>query len=211
MNQFLCLLIGYLFGNILTAEIVARKYAGKSAFAIGTSHNPGMANIMAHVGFVPGLLVLAGDLAKVAAADLVCWFFFSGTLGRSALIFAGTGATIGHDFPFWHHFRGGKGVASSCLAIFLYAPLAGVLANIAGMLAVFATQYLCVGGVVIPLVFTILSAFFCGRTAVACGILLTALAFLKHGPALLQAFRGTGEKTNVPGAIRKLLSSRDKK
>lgn len=59
MFRLISLLIGYAFGNILTAEIIARKYVHKSAFEIG-SGNPGMANIMAQCGFKPGIFVLCG-------------------------------------------------------------------------------------------------------------------------------------------------------
>ena len=54
--------IGYLFGCILTAEIVAHKITGGSASKLGDTGNPGMANIMASLGFVPGIITLAGDL-----------------------------------------------------------------------------------------------------------------------------------------------------
>ena len=63
----LCLLAGYLFGGFLTAEVVARCTAGVSARDIGTG-NPGMANIATHLGKKAGLLVLAGDVLKTAAA-----------------------------------------------------------------------------------------------------------------------------------------------
>ena len=68
----LCLAAGYLFGCFLTAEVVARCTAGESAREIG-SGNPGMANIMTHLGKRAGLLVLAGDVLKTAAACWFCW------------------------------------------------------------------------------------------------------------------------------------------
>ena len=68
----LCLAAGYLFGCFLTAEVVARCTAGESARQIG-SGNPGMANIMTHLGKRAGLLELAGDVLKTAAACWFCW------------------------------------------------------------------------------------------------------------------------------------------
>ena len=58
--RIMSLLIGYLFGCVLTAEIVARRLTGKSRSRLGTTSNPGMANVMANLGFVPGIIVLAG-------------------------------------------------------------------------------------------------------------------------------------------------------
>ena len=80
----LCLLAGYLFGGFLTAEVVARCTAGVSARDIGTG-NPGMANIATHLGKKAGLLVLAGDVIKTAAA---CWFChqLAPELGPTALL-----------------------------------------------------------------------------------------------------------------------------
>ena len=72
-GRLISLLIGYVIGSFLTAEAVARKYARKSAADLGETGNPGMANIMASLGFVPGILTLAGDLGKVIAAALISW------------------------------------------------------------------------------------------------------------------------------------------
>lgn len=88
----LCLLAGYLFGGFLTAEVVARCTAGVSARDIGTG-NPGMANIATHLGKKAGLLVLAGDVIKTAAA---CWFChqLAPELGPTALLYGGLGAVL---------------------------------------------------------------------------------------------------------------------
>ena len=102
--RVLCLGAGYLFGCFLTAEIVARCTAGCSAREIGTG-NPGMANILTHLGKPAGFLVLAGDVLKTAAA---CWFCWQAApeLGHTALLYGGLGAVLGHNWPFWNKFRG---------------------------------------------------------------------------------------------------------
>lgn len=68
MQILFILIIGYGLGNILTGDIVSRIYTKKSAFELGTSHNPGMANITAHIGIIPGILVLLGDILKTVIA-----------------------------------------------------------------------------------------------------------------------------------------------
>lgn len=201
-ERILSALIGYFFGTILTAEIVARRYAGKSAAELGDTGNPGMANIMASLGFVPGILTLAGDLGKCAAAAVLSHLLFP-SCGRIILLYAGAGCTIGHDFPFWRRFRGGKGVATSSMAICLYAFLPGLCANLIGMLVVFATKYLCIGGPAIPLSFCVwmLARKDAEAAWIAAG--LTILAILMHGSSALGIRERKTKKTDVIGALRK--------
>lgn len=82
-----CILTGYLCGCFLTAEAVSRHAAGKSASRLGTG-NPGMANIMAQLGFKWGLLVLAGDLLKTLFPCMLCRFLLFPRLGRNAVLYA---------------------------------------------------------------------------------------------------------------------------
>ena len=209
MERLLSLLIGYLLGNILTGEIVARIVAKKSASEIGTTGNPGMANIMAHLGFKPGIAVLAGDLLKVIAAvvlsRIVCGKLLAVSTAGLATLYAGFGCTLGHDFPFWRRLQGGKGVAASSLAFFLYMPLGGLIANVLGMLTVFATQYLSVGAMVIPAAFT-LACFIAGDTeAAGIGVFYTVIALSRNLSHLILIPSGQCEKVDVLGAIRKKL------
>ena len=68
VSRMISILIGYFCGCILTAEIVAKKYAHTGAADLGDTGNPGMANIMASLGFVPGIITLAGDIGKCILA-----------------------------------------------------------------------------------------------------------------------------------------------
>lgn len=117
------IVLGYALGNFLTAFLVTRIVAHKSPTEIG-SHNPGMANVMAQLGFVPGVAVLAGDLAKTILAVVLANLFFP-QIGHFATLYAAVGATLGHNFPLWQHFRGGKGVAVTVVLVILYNPFWG--------------------------------------------------------------------------------------
>ena len=123
LQRLLCLLLGYLCGCFLTAELVARARTGKSAAALGTG-NPGMANLAHELGKGWGAVVLAGDIAKTALAFGLCRALFPALGGLSGL-WAGLGAVLGHNFPLWRGFRGGKGVAVTCAALILFSPLWG--------------------------------------------------------------------------------------
>ena len=123
LQRLLCLLLGYLCGCFLTAELVARARTGKSAAALGTG-NPGMANLAHELGKGWGAVVLAGDIAKTALAFGLCRALFPALGGLSGL-WAGLGAVLGHNFPLWRGFRGGKGVAVTCAALILFSPPMG--------------------------------------------------------------------------------------
>ena len=205
--RIISMMIGYACGCVLTAEIVTRRLTGKPCSELGTTGNPGMANVMAHLGFVPGIIVLAGDLAKTVVAVVVSIIIFHSE-GHIIVFYAALGTTLGHNYPVWQRFHGGKGVATSCAGYFLYMPLQGLLSMIAGMLVVFATQYLGLGAVVIAFCY-IPFAFVCGGTeAGAIAVILAVLMMLKHFPAVRDIFTGKAEKVNVLGAIREKLQKR---
>ena len=95
LTRIVSLLIGYGLGCVLTAEIVAQKYARKSSSDIGTTGNPGMANIMAHLGFRPGIIVLLGDVGKTMLAMLISWIIFMDESGKTAILYAGLAKELG--------------------------------------------------------------------------------------------------------------------
>lgn len=146
--KWICLLIGYACGMFLTADLISYHYTGHSAATLGTSHNPGMANVMRTLGFKPGILVLIGDLLKCALAYWICWRLYPNSL---SILYAGLGAVLGHDFPFWRHFHGGKGVACTCALLVVYAPFWGTIALLVGGLVVAVSKKLWLGGILMPI------------------------------------------------------------
>lgn len=99
---------GYLLGTIPSADLVARAFAGADPRSSG-SGNPGAANVASVIGPAAGLLVLAADISKGAAAGRIGGRL-AGSIGADV---ASTAAVIGHCYPVWTGFRGGKGVATS--------------------------------------------------------------------------------------------------
>lgn len=189
IQRVLCLLLGYLCGNFLTAEAVARLRTGRSARDLG-SGNPGMANIAGSLGVRWGAVVLAGDIAKTALACLLCRNALFPALGALAALYAGLGAALGHNFPAWKGFRGGKGVAVTCTFLVLAAPLWGVVSGLAGLVLVLWTGYLPLGAAVIPAVF-ILPAFLTqGPEAGVLAALAALLMLTRHIHGLKRIARG---------------------
>jgi glycerol-3-phosphate acyltransferase PlsY len=114
--------IGYLLGTIATADLVSRRIAGLDLRHNG-SGNPGAANALQVLGARAGLAVMVGDIGKAAVAS-VAGAAVAGPVGAHA---AGSAAVVGHCWPVWNGFRGGKGVAASvgqCLVTFpAYFPI----------------------------------------------------------------------------------------
>jgi glycerol-3-phosphate acyltransferase PlsY len=111
---------GYFLGSIDFGVILPRL-RGVDIYAEG-SGNPGATNVLRSMGRRMAALVMAGDLLKGLAAaaigDLV--------VGEAAGFAAGFAAVVGHCFPVWHRFRGGKGVAAAGGAVLWLEPLSGL-------------------------------------------------------------------------------------
>ena len=189
----ICTVIGYLCGCFLTAELAARLAEGKSTSEIG-SGNPGMANIMANLGKKAGFFVLAGDVGKTLIAFGVSWLLAGGLLGRETFLWAGLGVVLGHNFPFWKKFRGGKGVAVTCTWLIFFMPVWGTVSCLAGGAVVLATGYLPLGAVLIPLLGTCFAFFSQGIMAGIFFLLSFLLMLSRHYRGLLRIVRGTEER-----------------
>jgi len=117
------LLCGYLLGSI-SAAIVACRALGRADPRSSGSRNPGATNVLRVAGRDAALLTLVGDMLKGIVAVVV-----ARALGMDPLVWAlaGAGAFIGHIYPVFFAFRGGKGVATALGALLAATPMAGVL------------------------------------------------------------------------------------
>ena len=107
MEYIIGVLIGYFFGSINMANIFSKK-RGIDIKKVG-SNNAGASNVFISVGKIYGIIVGAFDIFKSFAAALIVYLIFSQNF--TAGVIAGTMAIIGHIFPFWMKFNGGKGLA----------------------------------------------------------------------------------------------------
>ena len=102
--------LGYLFGTLPSADVATRlATAGRVDLRRDGSGNPGATNAIAVLGKRWGYAVLVADIAKGAAACV----YGRAVAGDTGAHVAGTAAVVGHCFPVWNGFRGGKGVACS--------------------------------------------------------------------------------------------------
>lgn len=112
----ICLAGGYCFGLFESAFIIGR-ILGKDIRKEG-SGNLGATNMMRSVGLIPGIITFVLDLAKVFIAIALARFIVLNVLAldidyRALCLYTGLGVVLGHDFPFYLKFKGGKGVAAT--------------------------------------------------------------------------------------------------
>lgn len=120
----LAVLAGYLLGSFPTAAIASRLVKRKDISAIGEG-NMGALNTARGVGFIPGLLVFLVDALKGAGAVMLAERL---DVPRLVVFAAGFAAVVGHTWPVFHRFRGGRGGATGYGVLAGLAPLPGVIA-----------------------------------------------------------------------------------
>ncbi len=204
-----CLLLGYVFGMFLTAYIVVKKRYHVSIFDVG-SKNPGMANVAIEYGMKSGWLVLIGDGIKVIIPTIIARFLFPEDPYMLTTLWVGLGATLGHNYPIWNKFKGGEGVMTTCMAIFLSSPGWGLLAVVLGGIFVIITQYLNPAAVVICVFYNIFMYFIGTTEEFVITLIYTAMMIIANWHALAKLFTDEreGEKVDVGGAIVRSLKQK---
>ena len=118
----ICLVIGYVFGLLQTAFIIGKfKHIDIRDYGSG---NSGTTNAMRTMGKKVGIITFFGDALKAVAAIIVTKLLFQDSHPDFVFIIAlvtGFGVILGHNFPFYMNFRGGKGVATMAGVIFALA------------------------------------------------------------------------------------------
>lgn len=194
--RFACLLVGYLCGCVLTAEIVARLAANRSIFELGDG-NPGMANVGHELGTPAALVCLAGDILKTLLPVLVMSRLF-GSLGWAvATGWTGLGATLGHIFPLWHQFHGGKGVTTIASTIILMNPIWGIITGVVAVATIIVSGYLSVGAVVGMAFYTVVTWLVLPADCAFIALVFTLMQVFTHWSKLRGIPAGTTRRASL--------------
>jgi glycerol-3-phosphate acyltransferase PlsY len=147
MSHAVPIVVGYLFGSIPFAWLVSRGLAGVDVRRAG-SGNVGTANVLRTSGVAAALLVMLLDVAKGAGSVLLAdrW-----SAAASAPAAAGVAAIVGHVYPVWLRFRGGKGVATACGVFAVLTPWAVLAASALFVATVWATRFVSLASLVAAL------------------------------------------------------------
>jgi glycerol-3-phosphate acyltransferase PlsY len=133
------LLASYLIGSVDFAVVVGRMH-GLDIHEVG-SGNPGASNVMRTLGRGPAVMVFIGDAIKGVIAAAIGTFLVGDGSGITAWTFAaGLAAVVGHCYPIYHRFRGGKGVATGGGVLFFALPLVGLMLTVIWAVVAKATR-----------------------------------------------------------------------
>lgn len=203
MVRVVCLIIGYFLGCIQTAYIVG-KLMGHIDIRDYGSGNAGTTNVTRVLGFKPGIIVFIADILKAIAAFIICSLIFKGGgtffSGTSLVpgMYAGLGVIIGHNFPFYLKFKGGKGIASTIGLIICIDLKVALITYTIGFLIVVVTRYISLSSLTMTLLATILMIIFKFEIEAICIMaLLTLMAYYRHIPNIKRLIKGEENKFSI--------------
>ncbi|HZK58154.1 MAG TPA: glycerol-3-phosphate 1-O-acyltransferase PlsY [Clostridia bacterium] len=194
-KNLLLILISYLIGSLSTSYLIAKFFARIDIREHG-SGNPGSANILRTLGTKAAILTFLGDLFKGAIT-----VYLGNMLGGTIMaLLCGIAVVIGHNWPIFLEFKGGKGIATTIGVIILVKPLVALVCISIGVAILFKFKYVSlasiVGIIILPFVIVIY-----GFNYFLFGLILALLAIYRHRENIKRLLEGNerkiGEKSGV--------------
>lgn len=210
MERLICVMIGYVFGLLQTGYLYGKMH--NIDIRKQGSGNAVTTNALRTMGWKAGVVTLLGDAFKCVFAVLLVRMIYKGTHGDMLpllAMYAGMGAVLGHNYPFYMKFKGGKGIATTaglllsttnawmvviCLAVFV-----GIVAG---------TKYVSVGSLAVVILY-LGEVVYLGQTGVygiaqnylyemyGIAAFLMLSAFFKHRANIKRLLSGTENKLSV--------------
>lgn len=212
MTGIVTVIAAYLIGSINFAVIFAKAFMKKDVRELG-SGNAGTTNVMRNAGFVPGLLTFIFDALKGFVAcfmgEVVFNYIFSLTgadltKGIIGAYLCGLACMLGHVFPFFFGFKGGKGVATSVGIFAVCCPIAIIVGLCVFAVCLFVSKYVSLGSVLGAITVVVLSIIFHDNTApvfaqVILSLCMGVIVVGKHKDNIKRLLSGTESKVKFGG------------
>jgi glycerol-3-phosphate acyltransferase PlsY len=187
MDSVLPILLGYGVGSLPLGYLVANRAKGIDLRRVG-SGNVGAANVYRTAGLAAAVIVVLVDVAKGASSVFFAARFATGAADPVA---AGIAAIIGHVYPVWLRFHGGKGVATACGVFWMLAPLATAISATAFVVVVWLTRYVSLGSIIATIALPPLAWFTDKSVPVVIGAAVAAVVIVqRHRPNLARLQQG---------------------
>lgn len=200
------MIVSYLLGSI-NFSILITKLAFKDDIRNYGSKNAGTTNIGRTFGYKFGAITLIGDVGKGLVSVLVARVM----LGDSAAHLCGLCCMLGHCFPIFYRFKGGKGVATSAGVILAMSPLAGLISITIFLIVAIGMHYVSLGSIMgalfYPLALNGVSKVFTGKAPTAmlaiCSILMAGILIARHHSNIKRLWEGTERKFYISKLFKK--------
>ena len=188
----LCCIIGYMLGSVSGGIITAKLANGPDLHTVG-SRSTGASNVQRTMGWKYGIITFLIDGLKGIFACLIAWLI---TSSHFASLLAGLFCVIGHNWPVFFHFRGGKGVATTGGVMFYCFPIPALICIALTVAVIALFRYISVGSMLLVTVFFILSFFFSGPNTcvIIWAFLLMVMCIARHHANISRLIHGTENK-----------------
>lgn len=196
MYKLIALCIGYLLGGIQTAVLYSR-FKGMDIRNHG-SGNAGATNTLRVLGKKAGLIVFLGDVLKAAIAVIIAKVIFKDSSDLAGL-YAGIGAILGHSYPLFFKFKGGKGIAVTVGAIYMIDFRIALIASITFIVCAFITKIVSLSSMLLTACIPLgILMFYRGETifveALILGLVMATITTYRHKDNIKRLLNGTESK-----------------
>lgn len=193
-------LFGYVAGSISTAIITCRVMGLPDPRSLG-SKNPGATNVLRHGGKKAAIITLIGDMLKGLLPVVIVQQLSASLEDQDvylALAITGLGAFLGHLYPLFFNFKGGKGVATFYGVLLGFNIMAGVLALIVWLLVALIFKISALAALVSALSAPVIVGYFTGsKTLIVATVFMTVLLYWRHKSNIRNLLNGTEDKIGV--------------
>lgn len=189
LNAVIAVVISYLLGSVSFSIVIARLVKGIDIRQHG-SGNAGATNTLRVLGKGPGIAVFILDILKGVAAVGV-GYALNGEYESWTPVLCGLAAIVGHNWPIWFRFKGGKGIATTVGAIMTLAFIPALIAGLVAIAIIAITRYVSVGSLFFAALVPVGVGFMTGAGPLLwASLLICVFAFVRHRSNLVKLVQG---------------------
>ncbi|MBE5802975.1 MAG: glycerol-3-phosphate 1-O-acyltransferase PlsY [Clostridiales bacterium] len=198
LTYILVAILAYLMGSISTGLLVAKIANGPNLREVG-SKNTGASNVLRTMGLKSGLITFVGDCLKCLLAALIGRWALGHVADQAqyGAMWASLFVILGHNWPVFFQFKGGKGVASSCGMMLVCFPIPALISYVVAIAIIATTKFISLGSMCMLTLYAILvSVFFSNGDLIIIGwaVLMAVLCIIRHRANVVRLLNGTESK-----------------